>query len=88
MSASLNYIYELEDLLAEAGIGSKVMSKGNSTRPVPLWDSYLSHTFCKTVKAAGNEIARRFPKSIHVVTQAGVEPKVVLFVLVLSINLL
>jgi hypothetical protein len=80
--------YELEDVLDPAGIELKVMRKVNSTRAVPAWESYLRHTFRKIVETAGNEVTRRFPKSIHAVTQQGFELKVVLFVLALSINAL
>jgi hypothetical protein len=80
--------YELEDVLATAGIELNVMRKKNSTRPIPPWEAYLRHTFRKIVETTGNEITRRFPKSIHAVTQEGFELKVVLFVLALSINAL
>lgn len=80
--------YELEAVLDTAGIELKVMRKKNSKRPIPPWEAFLRHTFRKIIETAGNEITRRFPKSIHAVTQQGFELKLVLFVLAYSISAL
>jgi len=78
--------YELEDVLSVAGINLKPLRKSNSKRQLPPWETYLRHLFRKIIETAGSQISRRFPKSIHAVTQAGFELKVVLFVLALSFD--
>lgn len=78
--------YTLEDVLAEAGIYLLPLRKQNSKRPLPPWlTAWVAH-HRKMVETAGSLIARKLPKSIHAVTAAGFELKVVLFVLGLSIN--
>ena len=60
----------------------------NSTRPFLPYIRYLQHHYRKRVETAGSLIERLLPKSIHAVTAAGFELKVVLFVLAFSINCL
>lgn len=78
--------YELEDVLLEAGLQLLPMRKRNSKRPFPPWMRYLQAHFRKTVETTGSLLERLLPKSIHAVTAAGFELKLVLFVLALSIS--
>jgi len=79
--------YGFEDDLRETdGIDLQPMRKKNSKRPYPPWVRYLQHYHRKMVETAGSLIEQRFPKSIHAVTAAGFELKVVLFVLAFSID--
>jgi hypothetical protein len=81
--------YQAEDeLLASAQLELQPMRKKGSTRPFPPYIRYLQHHYRKRVETAGSLIERLLPKSIHAVTAAGFELKVVLFVLALSINCL
>lgn len=59
--------------------------KSNSTRPVPPWTAYLQVRGRKIVETAGSQINHLLPKSIHAVTAAGFELKVMLFVLAYAI---
>ena len=56
------------------------MRKCNSTRPVPPWTAYLRARGCKIIETAGSQVNRLLPKSIHAITAAGFELKVMLFV--------
>jgi hypothetical protein len=79
--------YRAEDELQEsAELRLQPMRKDNSTRPFPPWVRYLQHHFRKRVETAGSLVERLLPKSIHAVTAAGFELKVVLFVLASSLN--
>lgn len=80
--------YAIEDDLASVGIKLAPLRKKNSKRPIPGWESYLRATYRKCVETVGAEITRRFPKSIHAVTAAGFELKILLFVLAYSIDCL
>lgn len=80
--------YAIEDDLASVDIHLTPLRKKNSKRAVPPWETYLRSTYRKCVETVGAEITRRFPKSIHAVTQAGFELKVVLFVITYSIDCL
>jgi hypothetical protein len=78
--------YTLEDVLKEAELYLLPMRKRNSKRPLPPWMRYLQAHFRKIVETAGSLLERLLPKSIHAVTAAGFELKLVLFVLALSIS--
>ncbi len=78
--------YEMEDVLASAGIYLRPFRKHNSKRPHPPHWHYLLAHYRKAVETAASRITRLFPKSIHATSAVGFELKVVLFVLALSIN--
>ena len=80
--------YLIEDLLAEAGLYLLPQRKRNSKRPLPPWWVYLQQHYRKRIETSFSLIAQRLPKSIHAVTAAGFELKVVLFVLALSLSFL
>lgn len=80
-----NY-YVIEDILADVDIQLTPMRKANSKRPEPPWMRYLQAVYRKTIETTGSLVERLLPKSIHAVTAAGFELKVVLFVLACSIN--
>lgn len=78
--------YRVEDELAESGITLLPIRKKTSKRPYPPGLAAWVSTQRKVVETAGSLIQRRLPKSIHAVTAAGFELKVVLFVLGLSLH--
>jgi hypothetical protein len=78
--------YLVEEELAELGITLLPIRKKNSKRPHPPELSAWISAQRKVVETAGSLIQRRLPKSIHAVTAAGFEMKVVLFVLGLSLH--
>lgn len=78
--------YRVEDELAEAGITLLPIRKKTSKRPYPPGLTAWVSTHRKVVETAGSLIQRRLPKTIHAVTAAGFEMKVVLFVLGLSLH--
>lgn len=78
--------YRVEDDLAEVGIKLLPIRKKNSHRPYPPWVAAWVSAHRKVVETAGSLINRCLPKSIHAVTAAGFEMKVVLFVLGLSLH--
>jgi hypothetical protein len=81
--------YYLEDLLQEANQTSlQPMRKKGSTRPFPPYVRFLQYYFRKRIETSGSLIEQMLPKSIHAVTAAGFELKVVLFVIVLSVSFL
>lgn len=78
--------YLVEEDLAELGITLLPIRKKNSKRPhSPALSAWIGAQR-KVVETAGSLIQRRMPKSIHAVTAAGFEMKVVLFVLGLSLH--
>ena len=78
--------YRVEDELADLGIYLLPLRKKNSKRPHPPWLTAWISMHRKVVETAGSLIQRAMPKSIHAVTAAGFEMKVVLFVLGLSLH--
>ncbi len=70
------------------GITLAPLRKENSTRAIPPWETYLRSVARKYIETAGSSITRRFPKSMHAVTAAGFELKVVLFLLAYSLDCL
>ncbi|CUS02450.2 transposase [Candidatus Promineifilum breve] len=78
--------YRIEDELTQVGIHLLPLRKKNSKRPHPAWLTTLISAKRKVVETAGSLIQRCMPKSIHAVTAAGFEMKVVLFVLGLSLH--
>lgn len=78
--------YRVEEELAESGITLLPIRKKTSKRHYPPWLSAWVSTQRKVVETAGSLIQRRLPKTIHAVTAAGFEMKVVLFVLGLSLH--
>jgi hypothetical protein len=80
--------YRVEEALAELGISLLPIRKKNSKRPYPPWLAAWVSTHRKVVETVGSLLQRRLPKSIHAVTAAGFEMKVVLFVLGLSLHFL
>jgi len=81
--------YAFEDLLQEANQTSlQPMRKKDSKRPFPPYIRFLQYYFRKRIETSGSQIEQLLPKSIHAVTAAGFELKVVLFVLALSVSFL
>lgn len=78
--------YRVEDELAELDISLLPIRKKNSKRPHPPWLSAWISTHRKVVETTGSLLQRHLPKSIHAVTAAGFEMKIVLFVLSLSLH--
>lgn len=78
--------YRIEDELADLGIHLLPLRKKNSQRPHPPWVTAWISLHRKVVETAGSLMQRAMPKSIHAVTAAGFEMKVVLFVLGLSLH--
>ena len=81
------YNYDIEDALAEAGIMLKTLRKKNSKRQYKQWEVYLRHRR-KRVEVTNSLITQRIPRSIHAVTPAGFEMKVVLFLIATMITLI
>jgi hypothetical protein len=81
-------VYEIEDDLASIDIELCPLRKKNSKRAIPPWESYLRELHRKYIETAGSLIMQRFPKTIHAVTAAGFELKIVLFLLAYSFDCL
>ena len=81
-------VYDSEDDLASIGIELAPLRKTNSKRAIPPWETYLRELQRKYIETAGSMITQRFPKTIHAVTAAGFELKVVLFLLAYSFDCL
>lgn len=81
-------VYAIEDALQAANVTLSPLRKKNSKRAIPPWETYLRSLARKYIETAGSQITRRFPKSIHAVTAAGFELKLVLFLLAYSIDCL
>ena len=81
-------VYSIEDDLASFGIHLCPLRKQNSKRAVPAWETYLRELHRKYIETAGSLITKRFPKTIHAVTGAGFELKIVLFLLAYSFDCL
>ena len=74
--------YEIEDLLAECDkIELQPIRKKNHKRQFDGCIEFLQKTYRKGIETANSMITRMLPRSIHVVTAAGFEIKVFLFVL-------
>ena len=80
--------YGIEDDLASVGITLAPLRKKNSKRAIPPWETYVRSVARKYIETVGSSITRRFPKTIHAVTAAGFELKVVLFLLAYSVDCL
>lgn len=79
-------VYWYEDILKEAGIHLVPIRKSNSKRPSKSWEKGLHHLHRQTIETSGSLISSRFPKSIHAVTAAGFELKIILFILAFSLS--
>ena len=82
--------YDHEDMLKEtSGITLKPTRKKNSSRAA---DSYTErkarNAFRKRIETAFSKITTLFPKSIHAVTSAGSELKVICFIIAAGIRYL
>ena len=53
---------------------------------MPPYVAFVQHSHRKRIETAGSLIERTLPKSIHAVTSQGFESKVVLFIVVYSLN--
>lgn len=80
--------YDLEDVLAAAGLFLKPFRKKNSKRAVPPWINYLQFHYRKMIETTGSLISNLLPKKIHATSALGFELKVVLFVLACSFRYL
>ncbi len=81
-------VYAIEDDLASIGIELCPLRKKNSKRAIPPWETYLRELYRKYIETTGSVIMQRFPKTIHAVTAAGFELKLVLFLLAYSFDCL
>lgn len=81
-------VYGIEDELAQIGIALCPLRKQNSKRVVPLWETYLRQPERKAIETSRSSIMQQFPKTIHAITAAGFELKIVLFLLVYSLDCL
>src|SRR5919202_585362 len=81
-------VYDIEDDLASIGIELCPLRKKNSKRAIPPWEPYLRELYRKYIETTGSVIMQRFPKTIHAVTAAGFELKLVLFLLAYSFDCL
>ena len=81
-------VYDIEDDLASIDIELAPLRKKNSKRAIPAWETYLRELQRKYIETAGSMITQRFPKTIHAVTAAGFELKIVLFLLAYSFDCL
>jgi hypothetical protein len=81
--------YKGEDLLHDAEhITLLPIRKKNSKRALPRYVSFVQHYSRKKIETAVSLIEQTLPKSIHAVTSQGFELKVLLFVVVYSLNCL
>lgn len=81
-------VYAIEDDLATIDIALCPLRKKNSKRAIPAWEQYLRELQRKYIETTGSLLMQRFPKTIHAVTSAGFELKVVLLLLAYSLNCL
>ena len=79
--------YGIEAALAEAGITLKPLRKKNSKRQCKSWEVFLHNHRRKRIEVTNSLITQRLPRSIHAVTAAGFEIKVVLFLIATMITL-
>ena len=80
--------YGIEDALAEAGIMLKPLHKKNSKRQYRGYEVYIHHHHRKRIEVTNSLITQRLPRSIHAVTAAGFEIKVILFLIATMIILI
>jgi hypothetical protein len=76
------------DALAEASIMLKPLRKKNSKRQYKPWEVYLHPHRRKRVEVTNSLITQRIPRSIHAISAAGFEMKVVLFLIATVITLI
>jgi hypothetical protein len=81
-------VYAIEDALHAADLMLCPLRKKNSKRAIAPWDTYLRSLARQYIETVGSSITRRFPKTIHAVTPAGFELKLVRFLLAYSIDCL
>lgn len=81
-------VYGIEDVLRSIDVHLCPLRKKNSKRAVPLWETYVRQLERKYIETTGSLITQRFPKTIHAVTAAGFELKIVLFLLAYSFDCL
>lgn len=80
--------YDFEDLLWETGkIRLMPIRKKNMKRQWPSCTEYLLRKARKYAETANSLITGMFPKSIHAVTPAGFEIKILLFILAYNFSL-
>ncbi|GIV95848.1 MAG: hypothetical protein KatS3mg057_0505 [Herpetosiphonaceae bacterium] len=71
----------IEDDLAAVGIRLCPLRTENSKRAIPPWETYRRERYRKYSETTGSPLMQRFPKTIHAVTAAEFELKIVLFLL-------
>jgi hypothetical protein len=81
-------VYEIEDDLGSIDIELCPLRKKNSKRTIPRWETYVRELYRKYIETAGSMITQRLPKTMHAVTAAGFELKLVLFLLAYSVDCL
>ena len=80
--------YGIEDALAEAGMMLKPLRKKNSKRQYQAHEVYIHHHHRKRIEVTNSLITQRLPRSIHAVTAAGFEIKIILFLIATMITLI
>lgn len=80
--------YGFEEQLAEVGIVFSPLRKPNSKQPIPAYTTYWLQLKRKVVETTGSLLERLLPKSIHSVTAAGFELKLINCLLTVSIAFL
>ena len=79
----------MEDVLLDASqIRLYPIRQQHATRPLPPSIAYVQHDYRHRIETVGSLIERMRPNTIHAVTAAGFELKVLLFVLAYRLNCL
>lgn len=79
--------YSIEDEILEGeNIKMMIDRKSNSKRPHEPWENFLIETSRKRIETTFSQITNMFPKRIHAVTSNGFVLKIVLFILIFTID--
>jgi hypothetical protein len=84
-SAYTDYSYE-DDIFDAENIKMMIDRKSNSKRPHEPWENFLIETSRKRIETTFSQITAMFPKRIHAVTLSGFILKLVLFILIFTLN--
>lgn len=80
--------YGHEDFLRDVGVRTRIQSKKNSKRPMPMWEEFLGKPVRQYIETVFSGLSRLFSGRIHAVTPRGFELKIVCFLLAFSIQCL
>jgi hypothetical protein len=81
--------YAMADVVREAShIQLYPIRKQDSKRPLPPYSAYVQHDSRKRIEPVGSLLERMLPNTMHAITAAGFELKVVRFVLAYRLNCL